>query len=74
MIDTPVTSVEAKVYVIPTDAAEADGTLAWDSTTMVLVQVRAADKVGTGWTYGPAACATMVHDKLASSSDATRWT
>ena len=66
MTDTPVTSVDVTVYTIPTDAPEADGTLAWDSTTMVLVQARAADRVGTGWTYGPAACATMVHDKLAS--------
>jgi L-alanine-DL-glutamate epimerase-like enolase superfamily enzyme len=66
MIDTPVTSVDVTVYTIPTDAPEADGTLAWDSTTMVLVQARAGDRVGTGWTYGPAACATMIHDKLAS--------
>ena len=29
-------SVGAAVYVIPTDAPEADGTLAWDKTTMVL--------------------------------------
>ena len=65
MIDTPVTSVDVTVYTIPTDAPEADGTIAWDSTTMVLVQARAGDRVGTGWTYGPAACATMVHDKLA---------
>jgi L-alanine-DL-glutamate epimerase-like enolase superfamily enzyme len=66
MIDTPVTSVDVTVYTIPTDAPEADGTLAWDSTTMVLVQARAGGSVGTGWTYGPAACASMVHDKLAS--------
>ena len=66
MIDTPIESVDVTVYTIPTDAPEADGTLAWDSTTMVLVQARAGDRVGTGWTYGPAACATMVHDKLAS--------
>ena len=66
MIDTPVRSVDATVYTIPTDAPEADGTLAWDSTTMVVVQARAGDRAGTGWTYGPAACATMVHDELAS--------
>ena len=32
-----VTAVDTAVYVIPTDAPEADGTLTWDSTTMVLV-------------------------------------
>lgn len=66
MIDTPIEAVDVTVYTIPTDAPEADGTLTWDSTTMVLVQARAGDRVGTGWTYGPAACATMVHDKLAA--------
>ncbi|MEO6882250.1 MAG: enolase C-terminal domain-like protein, partial [Mycobacteriaceae bacterium] len=53
-------------YTVPTDAPEADGTLTWDSTTMVVVQVHSGDVVGTGWTYGPSACATMITDKLAS--------
>lgn len=65
MTDTPVTSVDTMVYTVPTDAPEADGTLSWDSTTMVLAQVRAGDAVGTGWTYGPAACASVITDKLA---------
>lgn len=65
MIDAPVDSIEASVYKVPTDAPEADGTLAWDSTTMVLVTARAADVVGIGWTYGPAACATVIADMLA---------
>lgn len=60
-----VDNVEATVYKIPTDAPEADGTLAWTSTTLVLVQVHADGEVGTGWTYGPAACAAVVHDQLA---------
>src|SRR5690348_56411 len=62
----PVTSLDVSVYTIPTDAPEADGTLTWDSTTMVLVQARAGGSVGTGWTYGSAACATVVHDHLAA--------
>lgn len=65
MIDTPILSVDAAVYTVPTDAPEADGTLSWDSTTMVLAQARAGDTVGTGWTYGPAACATMINGTLA---------
>lgn len=60
-----VAEVEASVYTVPTDAPEADGTLAWDSTTMVLVQARAAGVCGTGWTYGPPACAAVVTDILA---------
>ena len=44
-------SVEASAYVVPTDQPEADGTVAWNSTTLVLLQVRAAGETGTGWTY-----------------------
>jgi L-alanine-DL-glutamate epimerase-like enolase superfamily enzyme len=58
-------AVEVRCYTVPTDSPEADGTLAWGSTTMVLVQVRAGTIVGTGWTYGSAACATLIHDTLA---------
>jgi L-alanine-DL-glutamate epimerase-like enolase superfamily enzyme len=59
-----VDAVDVSAYTIPTDAPEADGTLAWDATTIVLVQVRAGDTVGTGWTYGPAAVAYVVRDQL----------
>ena len=65
MGDTLIESVDASVYTVPTDAPEADGTLSWDSTTMTLVQVRAGDACGTGWTYGSAACAAVVAGKLA---------
>lgn len=54
---------------MPIDALEGDGTLAWDSTTMVLVEVRVGDTVGTGWTYGPAACAAVVADLFAPAID-----
>ena len=56
--------LEVSVFTIPTDAPEADGTMAWSSTTMVLVEVGAGPVVGTGWTYGPAACAAIVSDLL----------
>ncbi len=65
MGDTAIESVDASVYSVPTDAPEADGTLSWDSTTMVLVQIRAANVTGTGWTYGSSACASIVVGKLA---------
>jgi L-alanine-DL-glutamate epimerase-like enolase superfamily enzyme len=61
----PVDSVEASAYTIPTDLPEADGTFAWDHTTVVLVQVRAGGQVGTGWTYGSPACAAVVRNDLA---------
>ncbi|USI90194.1 enolase C-terminal domain-like protein [Rhodococcus pyridinivorans] len=60
-----VTELTAAAYTIPTDSPEADGTLAWDSTTVVLVHAHASDAVGVGWTYAPAACVPVVTDLLA---------
>ena len=65
MIDATIDSVDVSVYTVPTDAPEADGTLSWDSTTMVLVRARSGDTEGTGWTYGPPACASVITDTLA---------
>jgi L-alanine-DL-glutamate epimerase-like enolase superfamily enzyme len=62
---TAVESLDVAVYTVPTDAPEADGTLAWDSTTMVLVEARCDSNAGLGWTYGPPACAAVVRDQLA---------
>ena len=60
-----VESVTASAYTVPTDRPEADGTLTWDETTLVLVQVRCDGVVGTGWTYGSPACVQVVHGLLA---------
>ncbi len=64
-VDTPVREVTTSVFRIPTDQPEADGTLAWDQTTMVVVEVAAEDCRGLGWTYAPAAAAAVVDDTLA---------
>ena len=61
MPDTPVISdVRAAVYDIPTDAPEADGTLAWDHTTLVLVTAVAGGQEGLGWSYAAGAAADVV--------------
>ncbi len=57
--------VEVSAYTIPTDAPEGDGTFSWDSTTLVLVQVKAGGLMGTGWTYGSVGCATVAGRDLA---------
>ncbi|GAB3489661.1 enolase C-terminal domain-like protein [Flexivirga lutea] len=62
-----VQSVTARVYTFPTDQPEADGTLAWDSTTMVLVQVHGAGQTGTGYTYAAGACAALVEAALSDA-------
>ena len=60
-----VTALETAVYEIPTDAPEADGTLAWDKTTMVLVTAKAGDEQGLGWSYTSAAAQTVITEMLA---------
>ncbi|WP_420310401.1 enolase C-terminal domain-like protein [Streptomyces sp. YS-B37] len=57
--------VETAVYTVPTDAPEGDGTLAWDSTTMIVVQVGGGGATGLGYTYGAAATAQVVEHQLA---------
>jgi L-alanine-DL-glutamate epimerase-like enolase superfamily enzyme len=60
-----VEAVTARAYTIATDSPEADGTLSWDSTTIVVVEVRCDGVTGLGYTYGPAACAQIVEGLLA---------
>jgi L-alanine-DL-glutamate epimerase-like enolase superfamily enzyme len=65
-VDGPsVLALDTAVYVVPTDAPEADGTLAWDETTMVLVTARAGGEQGIGWSYTAAAAQSVVTDVLA---------
>lgn len=52
------------VYTVPTDAPEADGTLAWAATTVVICEVSTDDTTGTGWTYGPAAVGDFLREFL----------
>jgi L-alanine-DL-glutamate epimerase-like enolase superfamily enzyme len=59
-----VEELRASTYRVPTDAPEADGTFAWHDTTLVLVEACSDGVVGTGWTYGPPACAAVVDELL----------
>lgn len=61
----PVEAVSVSAYRVPTDAPESDGTLEWDSTTLVLVEIAAGGKTGLGFTYGHQACEILIADKLA---------
>ena len=63
-IDTTVAELTAAAYTIPTDAPEADGTLDWDSTTLVIVTARSGDAVGIGYTYTHAAAVPVIEDVL----------
>jgi L-alanine-DL-glutamate epimerase-like enolase superfamily enzyme len=59
-----VEDVQVTSATFPTSAPESDGTLAWDATTVVLVQLRAGATSGIGWTYGDPATAEVITGKL----------
>lgn len=63
--DSPlVEDLSVRVFRIPTDEPEADGTISWESTTMVLVETRGGGKRGIGYTYASGAAANLVADVL----------
>ena len=57
--------IAVSAYEIPTDEPESDGTFAWESTTVVVVELEAAGERGLGYTYGPRAVGTLVEELLA---------
>jgi L-alanine-DL-glutamate epimerase-like enolase superfamily enzyme len=62
----PLGRVSAAAYEIPTDAREADGTLEWDRTVLVVVEVEAGGETGLGYTYSDASIVPLIENKLAS--------
>jgi len=63
--DWAVTDLTVSVYTVPTDLQpEADGTLEWSATTLVVAEPVAAGVTGLGWSYATPACATLIGDTL----------
>jgi L-alanine-DL-glutamate epimerase-like enolase superfamily enzyme len=58
-------SVTARPFTLATSSPEADGTLCWDSTTMVVVNVQAGMLGGLGYTYADASAADLINRVLA---------
>ncbi|MFI9202376.1 enolase C-terminal domain-like protein [Streptomyces sp. NPDC053048] len=58
-------ALDVSAYTFPTEGPEADGTLAWDSTTVVVVEARCGGETGLGWTYAPAGAADAAGGLLA---------
>ena len=56
--------VQVSAYTIPTQTPEADGTLEWNSTTLILVEIKAGGKTGIGYSYANSAAANFIHDTL----------
>jgi L-alanine-DL-glutamate epimerase-like enolase superfamily enzyme len=63
--EVAVSNLEVSAYEVPTDEPESDGTLQWDSTTIIVVEVRAGDETGLGYSYGDVASAKLIESKLA---------
>ena len=59
--------VEVSAYTVPTDSPESDGTLRWDSTTMVLVEAIGGGRRGLGYTYGDVSVGKFIESKLAET-------
>ena len=57
--------LSARAYTVPTDAPEADGTLSWEATTIVIAYARAEEHTGLGYTYAAAAAAGLIEEVLA---------
>jgi L-alanine-DL-glutamate epimerase-like enolase superfamily enzyme len=64
--DASIDRLTVSAYEVPTDQPESDGTLEWDSTTIVVVEIAGGGKTGLGYTYGDVSVATMISSKLAS--------
>ena len=63
--DYPVEAVDVRAYKIPTDGHESDGTLEWDSTTLVYVELTSRDLTGIGYTYADISTAKLIESLLA---------
>lgn len=63
----PIEALDASVFEIPTDYPEADGTLEWNKTTLVIVVVTGGGKHGLGYTYADTATAHLVRSLLAET-------
>jgi hypothetical protein len=49
--EATISSGTARAYTIPTDLPEADGRIAWSSTTLIIVELHAGNTAGIGHTY-----------------------
>ena len=58
-------SVQAAAYTIPTDFPEADGTIEWNQTTLVVAEASAGSHTGLGYTYADISTAQLITGHLA---------
>ena len=65
--DARIDGVEVSAYEVPTATdKESDGTLEWDSTTLVVVEIQCGEHTGLGYTYCDKAAASVIESKFSS--------
>jgi L-alanine-DL-glutamate epimerase-like enolase superfamily enzyme len=57
-------AVRVGCYTIPTDTPESDGTLEWNSTTLVTASIDAGGVEGFGYGYADKSTAVLIRDRL----------
>jgi L-alanine-DL-glutamate epimerase-like enolase superfamily enzyme len=65
--EAAVERIEVSAYRVPTDEPESDGTLQWDATTAILVEVHAGGEAGLGYSYGDVSSATFIDSVLSDA-------
>ncbi len=63
----PIERIEPRLFRIPTETPESDGTLDWDATTMLLVTARAGGAEGIGYSYTGDGAAEVASRQLADA-------
>jgi L-alanine-DL-glutamate epimerase-like enolase superfamily enzyme len=64
-IHTPIQKLDVSAYLIPTDGPESDGTLEWNHTLLVLVEVQGGGLSGLGYSYASYGSAYVIKELLA---------
>ena len=64
MSDIRLDSLKVSAFRIPTETPESDGTLEWNSTTIIVVELAAGGACGLGYTYSDSAAAQLIDQKL----------
>jgi L-alanine-DL-glutamate epimerase-like enolase superfamily enzyme len=65
--DIVIDRTKVSAYTVPTDFPESDGTLQWNSTTLVLVHATVAIKLVWGCTFADTATAVLIRDRLSKT-------
>ena len=64
-LGSPLEKIAVSAFRIPCDAEESDGTITWDATTIVVVEITSKQKTGIGFSYTDAAAAQVIKKDLA---------